>query len=193
MCAKKGVMNYRTIVLFLALLVGVSCKETTTGPISGVNLLSNSTFEINGLPSFQGWIVPDTSVVHFSTDIPSAGSGRSVVFGIGSLGDPWPSNSIYAAITGLSGTHQYRLSVFGKTDRIISGGVFAYRNRPLAGNSIPFSSLLIADTVWASYSYRDTLSVTPRDTIFINITGGVAEVVPLTSIYFNTCTFEKLD
>ena len=184
-------MKTQAIILLLALAL-VGCKQTSTEPTSEVNLITNSTFEANGVPSLNGWEFPDTSAVHFSIDIPPTGLGYSIVFGVRYFGI-WPNNSIYTTITGLSGKHRYRLSVFGKGTPVAYGGVYVYRNRPSSTNSILFGSLEIRDTVWTFYSRIDTLNTTSSDTLFINVTGGAAELFPSTSIYFNTCKFERLD
>ena len=189
-CAQRGYAMKKYTAIIILLVLTVSCKDTGTGPSSEVNLVVNSTFELNGLPSLHDWIVSDTSVVHFSTDVPARGKGYSLVFHARSL----PGyNSIYTAITGVGGRHRYRLSAFGKADRIPWGAVHAYRYEPSTGNSAPFGSLEIADTVWTFYSHTDTLSTTPTDTIFIEITGSVRPIIPLTSIFFNSCKFDKLD
>lgn len=185
-------MNNRITIILVIVLSGLSCKDTTTAPTTDNNLLFNSTFEINGVPGLQGWTVPDTSVVHFSTDVPPSGSGHSIVLHAAWYGMWWASNSIYQSFTVPSGTHRYRLSVFGKSTGV-PGRLFAFRNRPPGETSpVEFSSLGIVDTVWSFYSQTDTLTTIANDTLFVTIFGGGTESRGGTT-YFNTCKFEKLD
>ncbi len=183
-------MKYGTMILFLTALIALSCKEAVTTPTPDLNLLSNSSFELNGTPTLQGWTVLDTSAVHFSTDVPHGGSRHSIVFKAQWFA-PWPNNSVFVGLAAQSGMHRYRLSYWGKKIGA-SGGVFVYLNRPTAGNSMLRVSLPVVDTLWTLYSHIDTIATTASDSLFINISGGGTEVITGTT-YFNTCEFEKLE
>ena len=181
-------MRHTTLLLLFCAFLSASCSNSVTGPNGGQNLLTNSTFEINGKPSLEGWVVPDTSAVHFSSDVPQGGSGSSIVMHIGQFA-PWPGNSVFATVIPPQGTHSYSLSVF---DMGAGGGVFVYLNRPNTSNSSLVASLRTKGTAsWVLSTQTDTLSTMPGDTVFVTISGGGSPEVGGTS-YYNTCTFELL-
>lgn len=183
-------MKYETTFILLVALTALSCKDTVTNPTSGINLISNSSFDLNGTPSLQGWTVSDTSGVRYSTDIPQGGSGYSIVLGAQWFA-PWPNGSIFVGIPTQNGPHRYRLSNWGKKINI-SGGVFIYLNRPTGNSSQFIAALPVVDTLWTFYSRTDTITTIISDSLFINISGGGTEIASGTT-YFNTCKFEKLD
>ncbi len=184
-------MKFVSMITLCLAFASLSCKESTTGPSQGVgNLLTNPTFEENGVPSLHGWVVPDSSIIHFSTDIPPDGSGHTITLDAHWYA-PWPYGTIYQIVIPVAGTHKYRLSVFGR--RVGVGGlILAYFRRPSATGSALRFQLTISDTVWAYYSLTDTITTSATDSLFLTITGGGTEVRAGTS-YFNTCRFEELD
>lgn len=162
-------------------------------PISGCkNTGTESSTDQECVSSLSSWIVPDTSVVHLSQDVPSGSSECSFVLHLKpGYSLPWPDNSIYKTITVPSGTHLYLLSFFGKKKGEMGGGVFVHRNRPTSANAMLFATIAIVDTFWRVYSYTDTLSTVPSDTIFVTISGGGGEYDGTT--YINTVKFDRLD
>jgi hypothetical protein len=187
----KKVIKLTFLILFLLVVVSPGCKESTTGPSQvSANLLVNSFFESNGMPSLQGWTVSDTSNVHFSKDIPPGGLGLSIILNARWFG-PWPNGSIYQMVEAPVGNHRYRLSVFGK--RIgVGGAVDVHVGFPADTNSIRRISLSVQDTVWTYYSLTDTITIRANDILYLTISGGATEIRSGTS-WFNSCTVEKLD
>ena len=167
------------IMLFLLPIVG--CTNTGTESSSGQECAS----------SLSSWVIPDTSTVHLSKDVPAGSSDCSFVLhlkqGYSSF---WPNNSIYKMIPIDPGTHVYRLSFLGKKKGEMGGEVFVHRNHPGSGNAMLFASISIVDTSWSSYSFPDTLTTVPSDTIFLTISGGGGEYDGTT--YVNTVTFQKI-
>lgn len=177
------------ITIFL-LSIPTSCKKSPTEPPIEINLLENSTFELNGAPSLHGWVVRDSSVVQFSEDLPTSGYGRSIVFK--SMGRaPWLSNSIYAIVPAQLGTNRYRISVFGKTRGAKGGGVYVGKNINSSGKGTYCSSLSVEDTVWTLYSKIDTITTDANDTLFV-IISGASSCTELILSYFNNCKFVRL-
>ena len=172
-------------------LVSAGCKESTTGIGGGTgNLLVNSTFESHGVPSLEGWVVSDTSNVRFSSDVPPGGSGSSIVLGAAWFA-PWPNGAIYQEVALPAGSHRYRLSFIGKKSGV-AGAVLVHSGRPAYDGSRLLMALQIADSVWASYSSTDTISVPAGDSAYVTISGGGTEILAGSS-YYNTCTLELLD
>ncbi len=98
------------------LLVNAGCKENVTNPVAEplVNLVKNSAFEINGRPSFDGWLFfMDSANIHLSCDRPFGNWGESVLMISNHL--PPPSQIISQEIPVPSGRHVYRLSFWAKT------------------------------------------------------------------------------
>ena len=186
-------MKNQTIILLFLLLPGLSCKETITGPTSGGNLLTNPTFEWNGVPSLYGWTVSDTTGLQFSKDVPPGGSGQSIALPPMGI-PPFPEGALYQTIPAPVGTHRYLISVFGKTTGFFFGGMGIVLNRPGNNNVTFFPGIAVTDTIWKFYSRVDTINAVSGDTIFVTILGGACEACPITpTTIFNTCKLEKMD
>ncbi len=190
MCAEEDEMKLLILVLINLVLLS-SCKESTTGPSLNVNLLTNPTFEQNGTPSFHGWTVVDTVGVELSADIPSNGSGRSIIVHPSWL-PTWPIGIAYQVIPASAGTHFYRISVFGKRSGV-SGGIAVRLNRP---DNNPaqgwFPGIAIVDTVWTFYSQINTITASAGDSLFFAVRTGACELC-FGSTFLNTFSFEKLN
>ncbi len=184
-------MRYLSIMQLCLTMIEFGCKESTTSPSQAdENLLTNSTFELTGSPSLYSWVVSDSSNVRFSTDTPFDGSGRTIALDAQWFA-PWPNGSIYQIVVQPTGTHRYRLSIFGKSSGV-AGFVEVNLARPSNNGSILRMSLQISDTIWTFYSLTDTITMHVSDSLFITISGGGTEILRGTS-YFNTCKFEKLE
>jgi hypothetical protein len=180
-------------VIYLCLvLLFISCKKSNdapTGPSPAIDFLSNSTFESNGNPSLAGWIVPDTSAVRFSSDIPSGGTGYSIVLQT-QTGGVWPGKSVYTNIIPSAGKHRYRLSCF--TKKTGTGGYCAvYLKRGSMMAICAQFNLSVIDTIWTNSTCEDTLTTVPQDTLIVNVNGGMMTFTAGTT-YFNSCQFTKI-
>jgi hypothetical protein len=182
----------------LLLLFSLSgCKKDAQTPVQPAPennvFVLNPTFEVNGVPSLEGWAVPDTFTAYFSNDIPSGGSGSTIRLNL-VIGPyfGWPSNCVYTAFTVPSGTHVYKLSFYGKyKDGSGGSGVSVNLNRPGTNNSALLMDMWLDDTSWTFCSSIDTLQTVQSDTLFLTIFGGSCECTG--QAFFNTCKFEKLD
>jgi hypothetical protein len=186
-------MKIKLLIAFSLLIAANGCDQITTEnlPPAGSNLLHNPTFDSNGTPSLQDWTVPDTGYVHFSSDAPFGGSGHTIAvtahwFAV------FPAGMVYQSVLpSLEGTHQYRLSVYGKRWGI-PGSLWLTINRPSDINSVLRMSIPISDTVWTFYVRTDTITTHSNDSLFVVIDGGNTEIAAGIT-YFNTCKLEKLD
>ena len=160
------------IVLMLTHLFAVtilsSCSkssDTISGPAGGGNLLTNSSFEILGMPSLHGWLVSDTSAVHFMEEAPPSGGCWSVAIDPG-----WVTiYSISTTIAAPVGNHRYELS-FGAKSWNTGGMARVILKRP--DTLMVRKYLGFSDTTWSTYSLFDTLSTNKGDSLVIELWGG---------------------
>src|SRR5579883_2648822 len=180
-------------------IVGIAITGIITGCESGPppptestaygNLISNSSFDINGAPSLQGWVASDTSLVHFSTDVPPGGGSYSVVVqpGINPI-----EGAVYTTVGALAGTHAYRISVWAKTVQW-AGDVYIDHlklNPPAQPVLIP--GPIIQDTLWTQYTATDTITANAGDSLTIGLESGSGNA-PASKIYFDLCMFTPLN
>jgi hypothetical protein len=183
------------LILFILLLVMTGCQQSDSitdlqmgGTLLG-NLIPNSIFDSSGVPSLQGWIVPDRNAVEFSNDIPPSGLGHTLVL---FPARPPENSNPYTIVATQSGTHRYRLSVFGKRKGQDLGGIYASRKSPTSNDISTFAVISVSDTSWTFYSQTVTITTAPHDLIIVSLSGGGAEL-SVGKTYLNTCRFEKLD
>ena len=175
------------LILLLIVIVTQSCKKsnntdgTITGPTESGNLISNSSFESNGIASFQGWWVSDTSVVRFSNDVPQNGGNWSIL-----IETIWgPPARVQTTVALEQGTFAYRLSTWAK--KVVIGGKVS-----LIFKDTIRKSLEISNTGWTEYNITDTLTAVAGDSIVIELAGGFSQL--LTGMtYFDNCQFERLN
>lgn len=94
--------------------------DTIVSPGVDNNLVSNGSFEINGVASLKGWSVNshDSSFVVSSTDTLPGGGHFSV-----RLKNEWTlAGSVTTLIPAREGTHRYQLSARAKSSTATSGG-----------------------------------------------------------------------
>ncbi len=148
------------------------CSEMVTtiiGTSTDNNLIKNSTFDIDGKPSFRGWTVYayDSTYVTFSNDVPPSAGAFSA-----RLRNTWglPGEIDYMILPP-RGTHAYRLSAWTKTDSASGGGgIVSIENN--AGHVISGGWPYDADTVWTLHVLVDTITTAPTDTLLIILTGN---------------------
>lgn len=181
------------VVLISALLVAattfLTCSksgDTIVGPSWDGNLLSNSSFEINGIPSLQGWFVSDTSAVHFSADAPQDGGSWSI-----SIAPAWVPSvySISTTTAASEGNHRYELSLCAKKQ--FDGGwaqLILYRQ----DTCYVRKTVRISDSTWTSYTSLDTLFANEGDSLIVVLTGAAGEVA-FGETFFDLVRLEKLD
>lgn len=176
-------------IVFLATLLFVAgsfmCNKSdlwvAVPPIT-TNLISNSSFEFNGVPSLQGWVMFLSPPLDTLRDAPTGGGTWSVAIrGVNFL--PIPSMRFIAAAP--AGSHVYQLSVWGKF--AIRAG-FAGLNLLRNDTTYPQMGLSINDTTWAWYHALDTLTTINGDSLEVRLSGAYAGLASKT--FFDLC---KLD
>ncbi len=177
-------------IVCLVIFYFSSCKnpvDNKTG--TEENLIQNSSFELNGNPTREGWTYysnfpTDTSDGIFSNDVPPGGGNWSLVVGVGDRVVKYLETKVAAP----TGEHYYRLSAWAKT----------YSSDPGSGSS--FISLALndsirklfgpQDTTWRYYESIDTILTRPGDTLDVRLFGGAPMRFRIT--YFDLCRLELL-
>ena len=178
-----------SLFLVLILILASSCKkegtdeDTDNGTPSPdtVNLIGNSSFEIGGQQSLDGWKV--YSDYSFVTDVPTGGGNWALCMPLG-----WVPAYYYIMTTVPSpaGINRYRLSYYGK----IRGIVELYMKR---NDSLYFRQKLYTEfqnPLWTFYSAFDTLATIPGDSLVVKVISGGGEVLP--DCYFDLCKLEVI-
>ncbi len=177
------------IGLYLFVCCFLSC-ENSVDPHNGSNedLIQNSSFEIDGNPSLNGWIYKsnfptDTLYTTFSNDIPPSGGNWSVLLRVGDRQVKYLQTKIAAP----AGTNRYRLSVWAKgslSEQGNSGFV------SLALNKTDIKRIAEADNTWKYYESIDTISANIGDTLTVTLFSGAS--ARSQSSYFDLCRLELL-
>jgi hypothetical protein len=175
-------MKPLTFLLLLGILPLFGCKSDTTGPSKSGNLIPNSTFEVNGIPSLQGWVC-DTSYFHLSYDIPPMSTGYSVRL----KPDDKPSVGRLSLKSVPVGKHIFRLSCWGKG----FDGDFFFE---IYSNKIYSLALRIhpKDSIWTHYAVEDTIKIDANASFTIGILTPYSGFTQSSS-YYHAPTLEILD
>lgn len=146
------------------------------------NLISNPSFETNGIASLDRWQVETNfdSTVRFSEDVPQSGGRWSVVLRVADR----VIARLRTTVAAPSGTHYYRLSVWAKS----KGSIGTAR---LVFNNAIRNWITISDTMWAFYQIADTLTTIHGDSLSVELDGGVTHATNET--FFDLCRLERLD
>ena len=181
------------VALLLTLLVAATTfsgcsksRDTISAPSGDENLLINSSFEINDIPSLQGWFVSDTSAVHFSGDAPPDGGSWSI-----SIASAWVPSvySISTTTAASEGNYRYELSLWAKKQ--FDGGwadLILYR----LDTCYVRKTIVISDSTWTTYTSLDTLFANEGDSLIVVLTGAAGQVV-VGETFFDLVRLEKLD
>jgi hypothetical protein len=153
------------------------------------NLISNSSFESNGSPSLHGWTASDTSLVHFSTDVPPGGGSYSVVVQPGA--DPL-EGAVYTTIGALPGTHIYQLFVWAKAVHWAGDVYVDHLKLNPPATPVLFPGPIIQDTAWVMYAANDTITANAGDSLTIGLEAG-SGTAPSSKILFDRCTFTPVN
>ena len=132
----------------------------------GINLIANPDFEINGLPSLNGWVINDTSWVKLVKDAPD-GNGKWSLSIVPPFG-PAPGGMASTSITGQNGSSSYTLSFLEKNTGTYFWGIVSVKQK--RNGDIIFNTSVSADTSrWTLFSKTFDLSLQPSDTLTITL------------------------
>jgi len=168
------------IITLVALTVCNRMVENTLDPVEYENLISNYSFEKNDVASIDGWQVETNvdSTIKFSDDVPHSGGRWSVVI----MAADRVMARLRTTVAASTGTHVYRLTVWAKS-KGKTGIVNFFLNKTIR------KSITILDTTWTLYQITDTLSTIDRDSLSVELDGGVTYGINET--FFDLCRLEK--
>lgn len=157
------------------------CSTCTNPPGDEDKILVNTSFEKNGNPSADGWII---TLGDFSTDTPAHGGEYSIFIEAGN-----PGGFVETQVAALSSMNIYHLSFWAKSKFVIGGTNLSFvRN----GSVVNQKRLSIPDTIWTMYILTDTFQVNQGDSIRIQFYAGISPIVPGGS-YFDLCKLEAIE
>jgi hypothetical protein len=172
----------KIFLVILAAVLIISCSDEIVSPGFTPNLITNSSFEINGIPSLRGWEV--NGEISFFRDTPPEG-GR---FSIG-IQEAWgpPYYAAYS-LPAERGTRIYKLSCWAKTDSIPAAITFT-----LVGDTVKQSkSIEVTDRAWRLYTLTDTVVSSRGDSIKIFLNGSISHLLP-SRTYYDRCFLEAVN
>ena len=173
----------RSLLLPITLSV-VGCSTADVSVISpappshDLIVLLDYTFEANGIPTLAGWTVRDSSLVHFSDDVPPGGGSFSLVI----LGRNRETNFVTWSTEAAGGINYLRLSWWAKHTRIATPrATIGLRHGETV--EVAHSFAMAEDSSWVSYSVLDTLIAGPGDSLWIKIDSGGNDFSEGTTLY----------
>ncbi len=173
------------VVLFLiAVAFFSSCDVDVIKPIpEPINLISNPSFESGGGPSLQSWWISDTLMTGVVVDSSSPSGTWSL-----RLFPGWIPGMFLARayITGQAGTGVYKFSLAMKnTTRGTMWHPYGAIGR-LVNSQLTNAAFVSTDSSqWTALSVFDTLSLQPRDTIAVELSGGACELCSGSTFFDN--------
>lgn len=150
--------------IILLLIVFASLYGCTpTEPSEDKNLIVNSSFEMNSIPSYQGWQFWSNvrSSPTFSDDVPPAGGTSSIVL---SAGDGIREELETKFVVPVGG-NRYKLSFWAK-----SKGDFGFAQ--IFFNKSIRETIRIQDSVWRYYEVTDSLVIGQGDSFGVLLDAG---------------------
>ena len=144
-----------TAITLLILFTGMSCKKDKA-VLSEGNLITNSSFEANGQPSFQAWIGSSYSFVY---DVPVNGGQWSL-----QLVPEWIPGEGFAEtfITGFSGNYTFKLTCDTKTINNRTGQIIL-RLQNLNGTTTDLTKITFNNSTWRIVVLTTNVSLRQSD------------------------------
>jgi hypothetical protein len=169
------------LILFASLYGCKKDSQSPTEPGEDINLIENSSFEMNGDPSYQGWQFwsnVQTSPA-FSDDVPPAGGNCSIVLSVGDRVIAYLQKKLAAPV----GCNRYKLSLWAKS-KGDPGYALLIFNKAIRG------TINIQDSVWRYYEVTDSLETVQGDSLTIYLHSGTTSRI--SQSYFDLCRFETI-
>jgi hypothetical protein len=177
---------FSCILLLSACVFLFSCKKASNSneeQSNFIELIQNSSFEMNGNPAMQGWLADDTALCQLINDVPPGGGNWSM-----KIYAEWTfQHSARTTVAPLEGTHPFEFSVYGKIVRFHGSAILYLKH---ADTLTLRKSVTITDTTWTRYSFLDTISITRPDSLVVVLEGGLTNLVVGYTI-FDLCSLKQ--
>ncbi|GEM_PF-1817410 len=168
----KRVFPFATV--FVILFACTSARSST--PVVDSVLVNDFVFDSSGTPWLDGWTLTPmgaSDTQHFVPDVPP---GSKAAWSV-SLEPGWVfgGTNVVREFIGLpSGI--YHVSLWGRSTSPGSNGWFALMQSDSTYSLYPPDRGVINDTVWRNYILTDTLTLSPNDTLRLQLDGGGSEI-----------------
>ena len=178
-----------SVSLAVTTLLLLSCREDLTvapdsDPTNQSAILLNSSFELGGVSTLQGWTASNEQLTTFLADTPPDGGNWSLSIS----STPGPGAFIEAKVPASTGTRTYKVSVWAKYLRTTGTISIIQKSQ---NTTFIRSSVSVEDTLWTSHLRLDTLTTVTGDSVGVRLSGGVTEFTTGTVAY-DLCVFERL-
>jgi hypothetical protein len=172
-----------TIVVVLVICLISGCKKDESDVPEG-NLISNSTFEVNGIPGFDGWTGSSYS---FIQDVPATDGIWAL-----QLEPEWLPGEGYAEtyITGYQGSYTFKFTCDAKSLNDWNGKV----NLRLQNEKGTITTLKTIEFNYPSWSTMTTtieVSLVKADKLIVHLSAGSTEV-SMGKVLFDNVILEKV-
>ena len=158
------------------------CSTCTDPPGDEDKILVNTSFENNGNPFADGWII---TLGDFSTDTPADGGIYSVAL---EANNPFGGEATIT-VKSLTDFDIYNLSFYAKFENIRGYASLLFIKD---GEVSKQNFITITDTSWTLYSITDTFQTSAGDSIKILFRGGTTSIFP-GKTFFDLCKLEAVD
>ncbi len=145
-----------------------------TWPNNQINLIQNPSFEFNGIPSVDGWIIKDTAQIKVVNEAAPSEGSWSLWFAP-SVGPLVIGDFAQTFVTGQSGNLVLTLSFWEMNIASYSWGIVQLsqiRNQKVIYSKFTSSNY----AAWTLSSQTDTLSLLPTDTLSVTLLTGTTIV-----------------
>lgn len=174
------------ISFFVLLLMFQSCSDNSVNqPAPAENLISNWSFEKNGQPIIEGWVLNPNGKYSFSNTAPEGGGMYSIQLDC-NWGIP---NEIRTSVPAYWGNTKYEFSLLSRKEDF--GGYFSI-NIKRSDSLITLNKINIDSDSWRIYSVFDSIQTKKNDSLVIILAGGFSQVLT-GKTYFDLVRLEKLD
>jgi hypothetical protein len=177
----------------LGLLAGfIACKNSSTGPGADLNnLLANGSFEANSHPTWGHWVLLDTPVdtmTLFRQDVPPLGGSYCLELAP-SAPDAKYARSYVTGVFSLGGVFQ--VTAWARTTNNWPNGSIALGKMSFGVPTL-LKSRQISGASWTQYTFSDTFDLAVQDSIFVQLSVGLADQTLAGTARFDLVKLEKI-
>lgn len=181
---------FSLILIFINVLVyePINCNQSIIEPPFDNNLISNSSFEIDNVPTLKGWRLGNKQLAKLVKQAPPGGGNWSL-----QLTSDWAPTTGYAytSVPNLKSGDIIRLSAYVR-------GYGKFGGRGIIGlavgskfYTVNLKSTSSSDTLWNRISLTDTLNLTPGDSVWVVLSSPITELIPFRQL-FDLVKLEKI-